>query len=121
MNYMNSIDMESIALQLAHNYLEIVFNSGKMEDLSMIIHNDLQFDGPLFTFSNRQSYIDSMVKQPPQGFKYEIMNEYGDENSAFILYQFSKPGISTPMAQHFQLEDKKIKRITLLFDSTKFL
>lgn len=49
-----------------------------------------------------------------------IMHSYEDSTSACIIYQFSKPGITLPMTQLFEVKNEKISKILLIFDTGKF-
>ena len=41
-------------------------------------------------------------------------------SSACLIYQFSKPGVSTSMPQTFDTKDGKISSILLIFDTGAF-
>lgn len=107
-------------LELAHRYLSIVYKGGNMTGLTEILAEDLVFKGPLFEFDSANAYIDSMLEAPPKEFSYEIIQEYQNQNSACVVYQFSKPGISTLMSQVFEVANDKITRIFLVFDVSPF-
>lgn len=107
-------------LDLAQQYMDIVYDTGKWEDLRKIFHPDLQFDGPFYSFSTADTYIQIMEENPPVGFQYELIRAYEDDSSACLVHRFFKPGVSTIMAQIFEVEGKKIKRIQLIFDSGAF-
>jgi len=108
-------------LNLALNYMKIVYTSEDYDQLNNVLNQECLFSGPLYTFSSAQSYINSLKKDPPVDFKYEIINSYQDENSACLIYNFRKPGIETTMAQVFEVSQNKITSIQLIFDVTPFL
>lgn len=107
-------------LELAKRYLDIVFKTGVMEDLRSLLAEDLNFDGPFYKYKSANNYIDSLKKDPPKGFKYEIIKAYEDDSSVCLIYNFSKPGIKTVMSHSFEFEKGKIKKVLLVFDSTVF-
>jgi len=108
-------------LELASKYMEILFYGKELDDLHQIFASDLLFSGPLFEFDTAEAYIDSLKSDPPSGFKYSILQSYENESSACLIYQFSKPGISVPMAQMFEVSNEKISRIILIFDKGAFV
>lgn len=108
-------------LNLALKYMQIVYKSEDYDQLNEILREDCIFSGSLYTFNSAQSYIDSLKKDPPNDFKYEIVNSYQDNNSACLIYNFRKPGIKTKMAQVFEISQNKITTIQLIFDVTPFL
>ena len=108
------------ALELAQRYMKIVFEGSDPAELASLFCEDLVFRGPLFSFDTAGDYIESLKSAPPEGFSYEIIRSFESESAACVVYQFSKPGISTPMAQLFETRDGRISRIVLIFDSGVF-
>jgi len=100
-------------LQLAIRYLEILFNKGNLDDLKVLFTVDFKFTGPFYEFHSSDEYIRSLKSDPPKYFSYKILKSFQDDHCACIIYQFSKPGINTPMAQIFELENEKIKKYSL--------
>ncbi len=108
-------------LDLAIKYMEIFYDSGDFEELKQYLSDDLIFEGPFYSYNNANDYIAAMQADPPKKFEYELLSQYEDETSACLIYKFSKPGISTIMAQTFEVNAKnKISRILLVFDTTLF-
>ena len=108
------------SLELALRYMDIVFDGEDMELLRPLLSGDFSFQGPSYEFDTAQGYIASMQAEPPEGFAYEIINAFENGSSVCLVYQFSKPGISVPMAQLFETRDGKISRILLIFDTGAF-
>jgi hypothetical protein len=50
-----------------------------------------------------------------------MISAFEDETSACLVYRFSKPDINTPMAQLFEIDNGKIGKNLLIFDSVPFL
>ena len=107
-------------LELAEKYMDCVFKTGNLEELRNILSDDLQFRGPFFHFDSADDYVNSLRNDPPENFEYEILKSYTDNSSACLVYQFSKPGVSTPMTQTFEAIDGKISSILLIFDTGVF-
>ena len=107
-------------LQLALKYMDIVFSNGDMMQLKEILAEDLSFKGPFHQFSTAKEYIDSMVEAPPEGFEYKLIQSFETTSSTCLIYEFIKPGVSTTMAQVFEIESNKIIKIQLIFDSAAF-
>ena len=107
-------------LELVNRYLEIFYSGENIQDLSQLFTNDLKFNGPFYTFGSAKDYISSLLSDPPKDFKYSILYTYENETSACIIYQFSKPGVTLPMTQYFEVKNEKISKILLIFDTGKF-
>lgn len=106
-------------IELALKYMEI-FYSGKVDELSGLLADDLTFIGPLYEFNTAEAYIQSLKSSPPEGMEYKLIRLYESGVSACLVYQFTKPGISVPMAQMFEVKGGKISRIILIFDTGPF-
>jgi len=107
-------------LDVALKYMEIFFGGKNMEDLRSLLTDDCKFEGPFYQFETAADYVRSLREDPPQDFKYEILQRFENESSVCLVYQFSKPGISTPMVQVFEFRENKICKILLIFDSGVF-
>jgi len=107
-------------LDLALKYMDIFFSGKDLNQLSQIFSKDITFDGPIFKFNSAKSYLQALKKDPPQGMNYKIIKVFEQDSSVCLFYQFSKPGISLPMAQLFEIENNKISKILLIFDTSVF-
>ena len=107
-------------LKLAEQYMNCVYKTGDWEALRNILADDLKFSGPYFNFDSADEYVNSLRNDPPKDFEYQMIKNYEDISSACLVYQFSKPGISTSMSQTFWTNDGKITRILLVFDTGAF-
>lgn len=107
-------------LELALQYMDL-FYSGK--DLDALVHlfaKDFTFRGPFYCFDTAEDYVKALKADPPQGLSYQIIRSFETDAAACLVYQFSKPGISVPMAQLFEIIDGKIGSILLIFDTGAF-
>jgi hypothetical protein len=100
--------------------MEILFSGERMDELGLLFSDEFTFKGPLYEFSSGDAYIKSLEEAPPKEFQYSVLGEYEDEASACVVYQFTKPGLSVPMAQRFEIKDGRISSIQLIFDASKF-
>lgn len=107
-------------LELALTYMEIVFDGKDVAALRSLLAPDCVFKGPFYEFDTAKAYIESLEADPPEGFEYRILEVFESESSACLIYQFSKPGISIPMAQLFEVTEDKISKILLIFDTGAF-
>ena len=107
-------------LELARKYMEAVFTTGDFDQLRQILSDDLNFQGPMFSFDSADKYINAMKADPPVNFQYELLNSYEDSFSACLVYRFSKQGVSTTMIQTFKINSSKITEILLVFDTGAF-
>lgn len=107
-------------LDLAMKYMEIFFSGDDLDELGPLFAPEFTFRGPFFSFDSGKEYIRSLKKDPPKDFDYTIIRSFEDESSACLVYQFSKPGVSVPMAQLFECRNGKISSILLIFDTRAF-
>lgn len=108
------------AAELALKYMEVFFSGKNLDELKSLLADDFSFTGPFYQFSSAENYINSLKEDPPREMKYKIIKLFEDENSACIVYQFTKENVSTPMAQLFETENGRLKKIVLIFDGKDF-
>ncbi len=107
-------------LELAQQYMDILFTGKDVGRLGEILAEDCRFVGPFYQFDSARAYIDSLQSGLLSDFGFDIIKAYEDADSACLIYQFSKPGVDIPMAQVFEVTDNRISSILLLFDSAAF-
>ena len=107
-------------LELAFRYMEIFFSGKDLARLLDILHEGCQFQGPFYQFSSATEYIISLEADPPVDCSYKIIHSFEQSNVVNLIYEFSKPGVSTTMSQLFEMHDNKIISIVLIFDSAAF-
>jgi len=61
------------------------------------------------------------VIDPPIGCEHNIIEKFEKQNSVNLIYEFRKNEIITLMSQVFGIENNKIFKIILIFDSNKFI
>ncbi len=108
------------ALELACSFMEIFFSGHDLDRLHGILADDLEFDGPFYQFVSRQDYVASLLADPPVDCRYRVLHEFVDGDKVNLIYEFTKPGVTSLMSQLFEIQDAKISRITLIFDSASF-
>ena len=108
-------------LDIALKYMSILFAGGDLDELSVILSEDLQFEGPLYRFNSASDYINSLQKDPPAGFDYKLIRVFEAAGSVNLIYEFTKGNIRTPMSQLFEFGNGKICRILLIFDTGDFI
>lgn len=108
------------AKQLANRYMHIVFENGNLDELYRIFHPALQFEGPLFKFASAEEYIEALKNSPPDHFRYEMILAFEHDTTACLIYRFAKHGVTTTMAQTFEVHHNRITHIHLIFDSSAF-
>lgn len=107
-------------LDIALKYLDIFYSGKDISELSLLLADDLTFDGPLYKFNSANDYMDSLRKDPPQEMRFKLIKSFENKSYVCLIYQFSKPGISIPLAQMFKIDNNKICRILLIFDTKAF-
>lgn len=112
--------MDAAPRELALAYLEIFCDGAELERLRDLLAPDLRFSGPFVAFDSAAEYIESLLHNPPQDCRAEILHVFEQENRVNLIYRFSRPGLSTLMSQLFEVRDGRIARITLIFDTGPF-
>ena len=107
-------------LDLAESYMKSFFGQSPLEMMSMLFAVDLEFEGPFYKSSTAKEYMDRLREDPPMDVHCIMERVYEDENSACLIYLFSKPGVETRMVQTFEIADEKIRKIKLVFDTNAF-
>jgi len=109
----------AIYKQAAIDYLNY-FCQGKVQDLAKMIHDDFTFNGPFISFDSKDGYLSSLSDDAPRNYAVEILSSFAEGEEVALFYDFSKPGVSTPMAQYFKFRDGKICATLLIFDTRVF-
>jgi len=104
-------------LKIALKFLDTFYHEEDPELLHELLRDDLVFEGPLYEFTSAEDYIESLRQDPPKEIEYRIIKSFSDDSSVCLYYEFIKPGIRTPMAQIFDIDNDKISRIRLVFDT----
>ena len=107
-------------LKLANRYMEVFYGGEPIDNLTGLLSEKFSFEGPFHKFNSAFEYIESLKSDPPRESEYKIIETYENENSACLVYHFSKPGISTIMSQIFEVTNGKISKIILIFDTADF-
>ena len=107
-------------LQLALKYMEVFFGGKDMEALRPLFAKNMQFKGPLYSSETAEEYIRALKSDPPCGLDYRILGLKEHRSSARLLYLLSRPGLRTPMEQTFEVNDGKITKMLLNFDTRIF-
>jgi hypothetical protein len=107
-------------LDLAQQYMAAFFGHQPLESMEAILAPDLHFAGPFHKFNSAAAYMDSLKNDPPANVTYSILHTYENATSACLIYEFCKPGVRTCMAQTFEIKNKKISKIVLIFDRKTF-
>ncbi len=108
------------ALELALRYLDLFLSWRDLDRLRPLLSDDLIFEGPFHQSDSAVAYIQTLQADPPNDCTYTITRTFEDDSGACIVYQFSKPGVSVPMAQLFETRAGKITKIRLIFDGRAF-
>ncbi len=107
-------------LLLAHAYLNIFFHTHDMDELYELFAEDMVFEGPFFQSDTAEAYINRLKADPPVGCSYELHHAFESADAAMLVYTFRKGEIEAKMAQLFEVNEGRIKRIVLIFDTGDF-
>lgn len=107
-------------LELALTYMDIFFSGTNLDALHYILDEDCIFEGPFFQSRSAKEYITALKADPSKNCSYTLIKSLEHESTACLFYQFEKPGVSTPMAQLFEMRNNKIYKIILIFNTAAF-
>lgn len=103
-------------VEIAKEFID-QFCRGNVEYLEELLQENLHFQGPLFKFSSRNDYLESLRADPPKNNKYRVLSITENEEEVSIYYEYGKANGSLTIAQLFRFEGNKISEILLVFDS----
>ncbi len=109
-------------LAAAHRFMDLFYGGSRegIRELELILAPDLAFHGPYRAFGSAREYIDALLTSPPAGMTFEIVASFASEDAACLVYDFHKAGVTTTMAQYFQVRNGLIAKIILVFDTSAF-
>jgi hypothetical protein len=107
-------------LELALKYMACFYGEAPLESMETLLAKNLRFKGPLYEFDSAKEYLESLKADPPTNATYNILETFESANSTCLIYEFSKPGVETLMAQTFEVNAGKITNIKLIFDTNAF-
>ena len=85
-----------------------------------LLADNLIFSGPFHQSASADEYVEALQADPPVDVSCNILYEFEKDDVACIIYEFIKAEIKTTMTQIFEVENAKISRIMLIFDSAAF-
>ena len=107
-------------LDLVIKYMDIFYGEKDPLLLKNIFFFFFIFKGPFFKFNSAKDYIDSLLEAPPKDMSYKIIESFENENSACLIYSFTKGNVKSKMSQLFKVKDEKISEIILIFNTKDF-
>jgi hypothetical protein len=83
--------------------------------------SDLKFRGSMFSHDCSEEFLKSLSGLLPVMTGVNMIDEFYEDNRAFLLYDLSTDGPAGTMriAEHFRVENGKIIAIILVFDATE--
>ena len=106
--------------ELAQKYMDAFFGKAPLESMEEIFAENLIFEGPYQYTTSAKAYINSLKQNPPINVSYEMEEMFEKENMVCFIYQFSKPRVKTRMVQTFEVNNEKISKTKLIFDTKTF-
>jgi len=97
------------------------FCSGDVDSLATLLVVDLQFKGPLYQFSSRDGYLDSLKDDPLEKAGYQISSVTESGDSVSIYYDYEKNDQVITIAQLFRFKKGRISELLLVFDGRGFV
>ena len=82
--------------------------------------DDLQFNGPLYQFSSRDTYLDSLRDDPLEKCSHQVLSITENDDSVSVYYNYEKSERVITIAQLFRFKNGKISELLLVFDGRVF-
>lgn len=101
---------------LAIKFIEY-FCEGNIDDLATLLDENLNFEGPLFSFNSASAYLSGLRIDPPLKCKFRVQSVTESADAVAVFYRYLKPGRDMQMAQLFKVNNSKIYEILLVFDT----
>ncbi len=93
------------------------FCSGDAGGLGPLLAGEFHLKGPLFEFTSKQDYLDSMAQDGLEQAGYEILSVAESADTVSIFYEYQKAAGTITIAQRFQFSGGLITDILLVFDT----
>ena len=94
------------------------FCSGDVEGLSPLLADEFHLKGPLFEFTSKQDYLDSMARDGLERASFQMLSIAEGTDMVSIFYEYQKAAGTITIAQRFGFRDGLIADILLVFDSS---
>lgn len=87
-----------------------------------LLHDDLDFRGPIDTFTSADDLIESIQRLSPIVQDVRINKVFSEGDEVCVLYDLvtTTPAGAAPIAEWFQVRDDKIAAIKVYFDARPF-
>ena len=95
------------------------FCAGDIDGLEPLQASDLNFTGAFHTYTSAWAYLDSLGSDPPEKCECNILSVTESANSVALFYEYQKPDCVMRLAQLFDFQRHKIKKIILIFDGRR--
>ena len=96
------------------------FCSGDAGGLGALLADDLHLKGPLFEFTSKQDYLDSLARDGLERASYQILSVAEGTDTVSIFYEYQKSAGTITIAQLFGFNDGLIADVVLVFDTRAF-
>jgi hypothetical protein len=106
--------------EIALEYLRC-FCTGDIDGLEPLLDAKLHFSGTLHTYHSASEYIESLRNDPPEANNYKLISVTENCRHVALFYEYQKPDLTIQIAQLFNIENKKIYDILLIFDASSFV
>ena len=93
------------------------FCSGDAPGLGALLADDFHLQGPLFEFTSKRDYLDSLARDGLERASYQILSIAEGPDTVSIFYEYQKAAGPITIAQRFGFNDGLIADILLVFDS----
>ncbi len=112
---LNKMNNREVAMEFL-----MCFCAADVDGLGSLLAGDLQFNGPLYQFSSRDAYLDSLKNDPLEQCGYQVLSVTENEDSVSIYYNYEKSDGIITIAQLFKFKNQKIRELFLVFDTRGF-
>ncbi len=96
------------------------FCAGNVDGLKSLLAPDLIFRGPYHEFDSRESYLQSLLSDPPEPAGCHLISVTEASDSVAVFYEYRKDLGPLMIAQWFRFRDAAICETLVVFDGRQY-
>ena len=103
---------------IALAYIDAI-GGNRLHAAEELLHPDVEFTGPTRTLHGRAAYLEALRRLTPIIARSEVRRTFVEGNEVCVIYDLvtDTPVGAVPAVEWVQIEDGRIRRITLIFHS----
>lgn len=106
----------SNALTVARAYHR-AWSTRDLDRISGYLAEDLQVEVPINSYPDKASFLDAVQRTAQMTSNVTLLAELGTEDEAMLLYDMTLPIGDLRIAEHFTVENGRIRRVRQIHDT----